>query len=79
MVNGRISKQRNVDKDYPSKPTAIKNRLAAELTRRNSDTGPKYIWNSPYHCGDKDQCYHRGEKVYLVARREFSVMLMFSF
>jgi len=71
MVNRRMRKQRNVDKDYPSNPTAIKNRLAAELTSRNSESGPKYIWNPPLHCGDKDQCYHRDEKGFLVAQRIF--------
>ena len=35
----------------PSKPAAInkKNRLAEELTSRNSGTGPKSKWNSPLH------------------------------
>ena len=51
MVNELISK-RKLDKNFPSKPAAIKNRLAAELTSRNSDTGHKYKWNSPLHCSE---------------------------
>ena len=34
MVNKRISKETKLDKNSPSKPTAIKNRPAAELTSR---------------------------------------------
>ena len=58
-----------------AKLAATENRLAAELTSRNSGTGPKYKWNSPLHCrecfiNDKDQCYNRDQKVFLVAHAE---------
>ena len=39
-------------KIFPSKPTAVENRLVAELKSRNSGTGPKYKWNSPLHCSE---------------------------
>ena len=58
-----------------AKLAATENRLAAELTSTNSGTGPKYKWNSPLHCrecfiNDKDQCYNRDQKVFLVAHAE---------
>ena len=52
MVNERISEKRKLDKNFPSKPVTIKNRLAAELTSRYLGTGPKYKWNSPLHCSE---------------------------
>ena len=49
MVNEGV---RKLDKNFLSKPAAIKNRLAAELISKNSGTGPKYKWNSTLHCSE---------------------------
>ena len=39
-------------KIFLSQPTAIENRLVAELTSRNTGTGPKYKWNNTFLCSE---------------------------
>ena len=39
-------------KIFLSQPPAIENRLVAELTSRNTGTGPKYKWNNTLLCSE---------------------------
>ena len=55
-------------KVFPSKPTAVKNRLAAELNSRNSGTGPKYKWNSPLHCSE---CFRMTKTSAIIVIKKF--------
>ena len=70
MVNESINKESSMrlDKKFPSKLAAIENRLATELTSRNSGTGPKYKWNSPLHCSE---CFRMTKTSAIIVIKKF--------
>ena len=67
MVNESINKE-NWIKNFPSKLATIENRLAAELTSRSSATGPKYKWNSPFHCSE---CFRMTKTSAIIVIKKF--------
>ena len=69
MVNERISKLWKLDEIFPSKPVAIQNRLAAELTSGNSALEPKHTWNSPLHCSE---CFRMTNTSAIIGSKSFS-------
>ena len=67
MVNESINKESWI-KNFLFKLAAIENRLAAELTSRNSATGPKYKWNSPLHCSE---CFRMTKTSAIIVIKKF--------
>ena len=55
-------------KIFPSKPTAVGNRVAADLKSRNSGTVPKYKWNSPLHCSE---CFRMTKTSTIIVIKKF--------
>ena len=46
----------------------VENRLAAELTSRNSGTGPKYKWNSPLNYS---KCFRMTKNSAIIVIKKF--------
>ena len=55
-------------KIFPLKLAAIENRLAAELSSRNSGTGPKCRWNLPLHCSE---CFRMTKTSAIIGIKKF--------
>ena len=58
----------STNKEIGIKPTAIENRLVAELTSRNSGTGPKCKWNSPLLC---NECFRTTKTSAIIVIKSF--------
>ena len=67
MVNESINKESSIKK-FPRNWRHLENRLAAELTSRNSVTGPKYKWNSPLHCSE---CFRMTKTSAIIVIKKF--------
>ena len=69
MVSERINKESWI-RIFPRnrQPWTKKNRLAAELTSRNSGTGPKSKWNLPLHCSE---CFRMTKTSAIIVIKKF--------